>query len=331
VLDNVRCKILPATEIGKHFAMPMNGLLYSPLLVHTTNPRHTTNKRFSNTLLQVRLPFLSIFVSTTILVQFTAQFQIASMVEVTERLNTNLEARKSDCFDLSTSYHTQQHQVRNFIPTSKFLIWKYVLYPAYLCLLSLLPKILRGEGFRSKKKMGSTSYLDGLRGIAAVIVVNHHALPYWNMALFKYPFFAVLLAGRGMVDIFFVVSGYVLGLKLLKLIRARDTESLLNHFASSTFRRYLRLYLPGVLITFISMLLVRQGWKIGLTTVHRYDTFGEQFWDWLLESFRSANPFIHITGFWTLDDCCPKHKYDEVLWTIPVEVRLALNTRELMY
>jgi hypothetical protein len=253
------------------------------------------------------------------------------MVELTERLDAKFELEKSTGFEFPLSHNPELHQSHNFIQASRFLLWRYVLYPAYLCLLSLPPKVVRGEGLRPKKKLGSTSYLDALRGIAALIVVNHHALPYWNMALFKYPFFIVLLAGRGMVDIFFVISGYVLGLNLLKLIRARDTDRLLHQFASSMFRRYLRLYLPTFLITFISMLLVRQGWQIGWITVDRYATFREQFGDWLLECFRFANPFAHITGYWTETDSCPTNKYDEVLWTIPVEVRSRRTTFLSLY
>lgn len=245
------------------------------------------------------------------------------MVELTEMEDAKVDREKSENHILSTLHD----QKRNFTTASRFLLWRYFLHPAYLCLLSLPPKFFRSEGLRSKKQLGSTSYLDGLRGVAAIVVVNHHALPYWEMGLFKYPFFTLFLAGRGMVDIFFVISGYVLSARLLKLIRAQDTERLLHHFTSSIFRRYLRLYLPTFLITFISMLLIRQGGIIGWVTVPRLATFPEQFRDWLLESFRFANPFIHLTGYWTENESCPTNKYDEVLWTIPVEVRLESNTR----
>jgi hypothetical protein len=253
------------------------------------------------------------------------------MEESIKGLDTNFDLEKSEGFEFSASQDPEECQSPDVTTTSKFLLWRYVLRPVYWCLLSLLPKVVVRDGLRPKKKLGPTSYLDALRGIAAIIVVFHHTLPYWNMALFKYPFFIVLLAGRGMVDVFFVISGYVLGLKLLTLIRAKATERLLHHFASSIFRRYLRLYLPTFLITFISMLLVRQGWKIGWITVHRFDSFSEQFWDWLLESFRFANPFVHLTGYWTENDSCPTNKYDEVLWTIPVEVRLELKSCVSVY
>jgi hypothetical protein len=248
------------------------------------------------------------------------------MEELTERADTKFDLEKSVGVETSASHDVEKAQPRNFTTIWRFFLWRYVLRPACLCLLSLLPRVVLRDGLRLKKKLGPTSYLDALRGIAALIVVFHHTLPYWNMPLFKYPFFRVLLAGRGMVDVFFVISGYVLGLKLATLIRARATERLLNHFASSIFRRYLRLYLPTFLITFISMLLVRQGWKIGWITVHRFASCSEQFWDWLLESFRFANPFVHLTGYWTENDACPTNKYDEVLWTIPVEVRLGCSS-----
>jgi peptidoglycan/LPS O-acetylase OafA/YrhL len=129
-----------------------------------------------------------------------------------------------------------------------------------------------------------------------------------------------------MVDVFFVISGYVLSVKLLKLIRAQDADRLLQHFTSSIFRRYMRLFLLSILISFISMLLVKQFWRNEWTSITRFDTFSEQFLDWLLETFRFANPFACITGFWTADSSMFENKYDTPLWTIPVEVRPAYHT-----
>lgn len=46
-------------------------------------------------------------------------------------------------------------------------------------------------------------------------------------------------AGRGMVDLFFEISGYVLSYRLLISMRNRSPSHLLDILASATFRRYL--------------------------------------------------------------------------------------------
>ena len=45
-----------------------------------------------------------------------------------------------------------------------------------------------------------TSYLDALRGIAAIVVVNHHFFPYEPTWIMQQPFVRILAAGRGMVE-----------------------------------------------------------------------------------------------------------------------------------
>jgi hypothetical protein len=135
-------------------------------------------------------------------------------------------------------------------------------------LLSLLPKFLKRHGLRRNERLRNTAYLDALRGIAAVIVVNHHHLnsqEYYALGL--------LVAGKSSVNVFFVISGYVLSHGLLKHMRARADAKLLNNFASSMFRRYLRLFLPSFVASFIALILARMG-RLGY--VHRFDYLHQQ-------------------------------------------------------
>ncbi|KAL8381112.1 hypothetical protein RB595_005408 [Gaeumannomyces hyphopodioides] len=103
-----------------------------------------------------------------------------------------------------------------------------------------------------------TSWLNGLRGVAALIVVNMHVTessynfihePYGlgedgKRHLIQLPIVRLLCAGHFMVAVFFVISGYALShgpLELAHSGRAGEAASLL---ASGTFRRAPRLFLP---------------------------------------------------------------------------------------
>jgi len=138
-------------------------------------------------------------------------------------------------------------------------------------------------------KLHPTSYLDGLRGIASVLVFFCHYTEnnFGELTrtyginenipsgLIQLPYFRVLFSGRPMVHIFFVISGFVLSYKPIKSIHARDMDKCFSTLSSSTFRRAFRLFGPCVVSTFIIMCLAKMGWhKV------KYPTWGEQFADW---------------------------------------------------
>ncbi|KAK3360075.1 hypothetical protein B0T25DRAFT_601408 [Lasiosphaeria hispida] len=106
----------------------------------------------------------------------------------------------------------------------------------------------------------ATAYLDGLRGLAALIVFFCHLAytcfviaPGWgyvdpgppedapasanNRHVLKMPFLRLLYSGPPMACAFFVVSGYALSLRPLRLARGRRFEALSGTMASLVFRR----------------------------------------------------------------------------------------------
>lgn len=181
-------------------------------------------------------------------------------------------------------------------------------------ILALLPSFLLPLfGQSTPRKLHPTSYLDGLRGFAALFVVFDHIKLQWpgrfasmdlgfhstpdpsqSSLLIQFPIVRILYNGQGMVAIFFVVSGYALSYKPLKLIRKRDSAALLDSMASMIFRRHMRLYLPLIFTTFIAMCLGYLGafpdnwvpafpgqWKL-------------QVWDWWTKFVWMADPFRPI-------------------------------------
>jgi len=99
------------------------------------------------------------------------------------------------------------------------------------------------------RKLRSTAWLDGLRGVASLIVVVHHfcqgffpsALRGWartetDYNLIQFYFIRVLIAGSLMVTIFFIISGYVLSQRTLQLARTRQYMKVFEGRSSSAFR-----------------------------------------------------------------------------------------------
>ncbi|KAI5308296.1 hypothetical protein KEM55_006069, partial [Ascosphaera atra] len=192
------------------------------------------------------------------------------------------------------------------------------------------------------------SLLDGLRGIACLLVFNYHfffTYTYqpdygWGFSQtgtwhwHQLPPFHMLYSGHIMVDIFFVISGYVLSYKPLKLLRqqqgGRNYEGAFGAVASSAFRRGIRLYIPSVVGLLCVLIGVRMG-AYNFSTLVRYDgktvlgtneehppifdTFNEQVWDFYCTVWK-------LTDWWHWEFFY--NNYNPHLWTIPVEFRCSM-------
>ncbi len=202
--------------------------------------------------------------------------------------------------------------------------------------------------------------LNGLRGVACLVVFNYHLLFVWThstdvswgtvidtegldeneimkyqnndqKSLLQLPFIRLLYAGHAMVIVFFVISGYVLSHKPMKLMRTSKFEELQRVLSSSVFRRGLRLFGPTIVGTFITMLLTSAGYFEAGKSVRTdpvtyrgnneehpllFSTFNEQIWDWV----RSMGSLISNVWNWDLYF----NNYDPHLWTIPLEFRSSI-------
>jgi peptidoglycan/LPS O-acetylase OafA/YrhL len=186
----------------------------------------------------------------------------------------------------------------------------------------------------------SVPALDGLRGIASCIVFIFHALSAYspmvyygygagdNLWFHQLPFLRLVYAGPTMVLIFYIVSGYVLALKPLMLIRHERWDQVFHGLSSSIFRRGLRLFLPALISTFAIMLLLYAGFfqyisdksaeNVGFRLSEfdlpapRLDTFEQQFRHWLYWSCTMMNPCTWDRFY---------NPYNPHLWTLSVEFR----------
>lgn len=220
-------------------------------------------------------------------------------------------------------------------------------------LTSLIPSYLQRRSNATEDKprrAHRTSALDGLRGVAALFVFFFHILfSYQGFVEYGYgqsddqrrliqlPFISLLYRGHSMVAIFFVVGGYVLSLKPLTLIHSHQQSVAHYALVSSVFRRGIRLYIPALVATFITMLTVYLGmWEYPrqfITEDQKYinyadmhpgpkATFQEQLWDWIHATIGLTNMFTYYNkdGF-----MLPYYNdYDPHLWTVPFEYRSSL-------
>ncbi|KAI1186996.1 hypothetical protein F5B17DRAFT_440676 [Nemania serpens] len=189
----------------------------------------------------------------------------------------------------------------------------------------------QSAGRRRRRQLHATSYLDGLRGLAALVVClchyteeNHPDLTSWygvfpNPAVplapswIQLPFVRVLFSGRPMVHVFFIVSGFALSVRALAAARARDLARCHAILASAAFRRPLRLCGPPVVSMAMIFLLVRAGWLGPPAAAAALPTWRRQLDDWV------AAVYYHVIWPWSWD----AHLYPPYnvnLWTVPVEL-----------
>ena len=196
-----------------------------------------------------------------------------------------------------------------------------VLLPSNIYLL--LPLYLQPGGrqiySKSKDELHPTAYLDALRGYAAFIVFIYHGWRHTTLWFVQLPIIRTFfLAGPGMVSVFFVISGYVLSYKILRLIHSKQSARLLDTLSSSMFRRWLRLYGSSAAGTLIAACCIYLDWFVPDATLQQASFLG-QIWHWAQVTLAFSNPFANVEGwihpgvFYT--------PYLAQLWTIPVEYR----------
>jgi peptidoglycan/LPS O-acetylase OafA/YrhL len=207
---------------------------------------------------------------------------------------------------------------------------------------SFLQRAIGGEP-PPPAKLHDIAALDGLRGWACLLVFNFHFLftytwqvgTGWgfgggNFGIHQLPFIHMLISGHIMVAIFFVVSGYVLSFRPLKLIRSRSWEQTFAVLSSATFRRGLRLYIPSIVGTICVFIAIRMGlYDYSQKVVDEGHTIAgtneqhppilrttyAQFWDWYYT-------VVRLMSIW--DWSLYYNNYNPHLWTIPVEFRSSM-------
>ncbi|KAI1137902.1 acyltransferase family-domain-containing protein [Hypoxylon sp. FL0543] len=223
--------------------------------------------------------------------------------------------------------------------TPKSRRWKLAIIGRHIKkLIVLLPSFLHPrDPDKPPRGLHSTSWLDGLRGVAAFFVVWHHIslvfFPWdlhngWtspNDPVIRFPIVRLAISGLPNVMVFFAVSGYALSYKPLSLLRQGRLQDAHQALASSAFRRHPRLFVPAVALCLPCVLVAHLGLYGGgermpgaaVATLGppRRDTLWRQLLDYGGAVARLCDPFAGDGVGWV---------YNDALWTLPVEFRGSL-------
>ncbi|KKY32831.1 putative hard surface-induced protein [Diaporthe ampelina] len=207
----------------------------------------------------------------------------------------------------------------------------------------LVPSFLR-PGPSEPKKLHPTAWLDGMRGISALCVVIYHSSLLWftwdlhegyvpgSYEILKLPIIRLFISGPPHVAIFFIVSGYAISYKTLKLIHQGRFDDVGSTLASSFFRRHPRLFMPAAVVTFFSALMTQMGWYDlqglpGVAIPTREPAHAG--------SLREQMVHFAWTEVWNTDPIGQEHArggiprtvenpYDANLWTLPIEFNTSM-------
>ncbi|PVH68910.1 hypothetical protein DL98DRAFT_356521, partial [Cadophora sp. DSE1049] len=181
-----------------------------------------------------------------------------------------------------------------------------------------------------------TLWLDGLRGIASVLVMFHHSRLLWYPELgrgyascasyyhiIQLPFLCLLYSGAPMVAIFFVVSGFSLSFKALSVMPTSQcqSEKAFDALSSSVFRRGIRLLMPPIVVTFFMILFTNFEWYgtgVGSRQPPHHHTLLGNVGQWLKSSLDIMDIF-RPTFTKDVSYAVYMPPYDPNLWTIDVE------------
>jgi peptidoglycan/LPS O-acetylase OafA/YrhL len=155
----------------------------------------------------------------------------------------------------------------------------------------------------SAQAAGKIEELESIRGVAALLVVLFH-MPTWDPSLHEVRF---ILNSYYMVDLFFVLSGFVMNLNYgNRLHGARD-------LARFQFLRLGRLYPVHLLFLLLAVLTAASSW-IAANTFGLTLPGGSAFKDATLASFTEQLLLVHSLGFFTI-----AHPFNLPSWSISVE------------
>ena len=114
--------------------------------------------------------------------------------------------------------------------------------------------------------------LDGLRAASVAIVIFSHALGFQPGREAKFPFPQLSWLGQSGVDVFFVISGFLITYLLVRENEAKGTIRLKNFY----FRRFFRIFPPFYAYLAVVIIL----WSTGMVAQHFRDLIYAATYTW---------------------------------------------------
>lgn len=191
----------------------------------------------------------------------------------------------------------------------------------------------KGDDPHASRLERDTSFLYGLRGMAAVIVFNQHTMPYFHNLpdlqsgfgeggryfLIGLPWVHLFFEGL-QISSFFLMSGYCISIQPLRKIYKHKGKECRRDLLSSLVRRPIRLYLPPIVMSLIAAIAVHTPGPIMAPGKHLIPqkTLAEELYKWLVMSI------LHFSIFHADPPDFPWFPYLRTMWTMPVELRGSL-------
>lgn len=159
----------------------------------------------------------------------------------------------------------------------------------------------------TQRRESNIPVIDGIRAIAILWVVFFHAwiiqvldMPDFVMGIFNYPFLNWIDRGDLGVDLFFVISGFLIGSIIFKEIKSTGTFILRQFY----FRRFLRLTPVYIFAMGLNVLLtgntdIANYWS-NILYINNYVPGSEMIWTWSLameEQFYIVMPLLLLFLF----------------------------------
>lgn len=184
----------------------------------------------------------------------------------------------------------------------------------------------------------STAFLDGLRGFAAVCVFIQHYIPGFTMQSHEHgfgqldpedgktryyvvaglPFVRILFnGGNAAVNVFFVLSGYVLCKAPLRMLRDGRLGAVRTSLLSAVIRRPIRLYLPVFAVSFLTVLVMHLPGPV--MEISPFAPPEPSVWLEILQWWRYTWKFFQ--PFQIHDSDSSPYYYNSVAWTLPIELK----------
>ncbi|ORY83242.1 hypothetical protein BCR37DRAFT_300797 [Protomyces lactucae-debilis] len=131
----------------------------------------------------------------------------------------------------------------------------------------------------------------------------------WRLPLLR----NVYASGEAMLNTLMMISGTVITYGYLRKNRDGETERIYTAILGSMFRRVIRLYLPILILTFITALMVAL--DLRYYEEHAKDNFIMQLWHWAKASVAFCNPWRKIVVHSEMS-----HGYKYGTWAVPLSI-----------
>ena len=129
--------------------------------------------------------------------------------------------------------------------------------------------------------------------------------------------------GNASVLMFSWISRYTTTHKLCGLMQMKQSDQFLKSLISTTFRRYMSLFLPPIPVVLLTAIAVKTHVISAPKAAHDVICTGNVFWFWDKDTARILDPFGPVNSYWVGDRGC---RLIQPTWSLRTEFRSNMMT-----